>query len=136
MSPSTTPLPEADRLEILDLYGRYGISIDEGDAETWVACFTADGRMTVGDQFDFDGREQLAEFAVGHHASPQGAMRHHFTTIAVTGTGGGAAGRAYALMTMGGQVMACMSYVDELVKDGGAWRFSKRTVTPDAAPGQ
>ncbi len=37
-------------------------------------------------------------------------------------------------MTMGGQVMAGMSYVDELVKEDGAWRFAKRTVTPEAAP--
>jgi uncharacterized protein (TIGR02246 family) len=130
MTPSTTTLSQADRLEIQDLYGRYGIAIDDGDAEGWAACFTARGGMTVGDQLELNGREELAGFAAAHHESPRGAGRHHFTTIAVTGTEDGAAGRAYSLMTLGGQVTSAMSYVDELVKEDGAWRFARRTVTP------
>jgi uncharacterized protein (TIGR02246 family) len=123
-------MSEADRLEILDLYGRYGIAFDDGDAEKWAECFTPDGRMTVVGMLDLSGREQLAEFARGLHASGQATSRHHFTTIAVDPVGEGAAGRAYALMLSGGQVVAGMSYVDELVKDDGAWRFASRMVTP------
>lgn len=134
MTAISSSLSATERILIQDLYGRYAIAIDDGDAAGWAACFTEDGRMTVGDQFDFNGRRELAEFAAGHHATPQGGMRHHFTSITVTGSDAAASGRAYALVTMGGQVMAGMSYVDELVKEDGAWRFAKRTVTPEAAP--
>jgi uncharacterized protein (TIGR02246 family) len=136
MTAISNSLSTADRLEIQDLYGRYAITIDDGDAAGWAACFTEDGRMTVGDQFDFNGRQQLAEFATGHAAAAKGATRHHFTSITVTGSDAGATGRAYALMTFGGEVTAGMSYVDELVTEDGAWRFAKRTVTPEAAPAQ
>jgi uncharacterized protein (TIGR02246 family) len=133
---TTGGLSIADRLEIQDLYGRYAITIDSGDAAGWAACFTEDGRMTVGDLLDLNGRGPLAEFATGHHASPHGAARHHFTTITVTGMDAGAAGRAYALMSLGGEVTAAMSYVDELLRENGAWRFASRTVTPEAAPAE
>ena len=32
------------------------LSTDAGDADGWADCFTADGRMTVGGEFDFSGR--------------------------------------------------------------------------------
>jgi hypothetical protein len=123
-------LTEADRTEIQDLYGRYGLLIDAGDADGWADCFTEDGRMTVGDQLDFSGRDQLHEFVRSHHAGDNAVMRHHITSTSVSASEGGAAGRSYALVTAQGQVVAAMTYEDELVKDGGAWRFSKRTVTP------
>ena len=40
-------LSEADRLEILDLYGRCALAIDEGDETGWTACFTADARFNA-----------------------------------------------------------------------------------------
>jgi len=123
-------LTEADRTEIQDLYGRYGLLIDAGDADGWADCFTEDGRMTVGDQFDFSGRDQLREFARSHSEGENSAMRHHITSTSVSATDGGASGRSYALVSLNGQVVAAMSYEDKLVNDGGAWRFSKRTVTP------
>jgi ketosteroid isomerase-like protein len=124
-------LTESDRTEIQDLYGRYGLLIDAGDADGWANCFSEDGRMTVtGAPIDLAGLEQLAEFVRNHHASEHGASRHHITSTSFSASGGGAVGRAYALVTHGGQVAAAMTYDDELVKDGGAWRFSKRVITP------
>ena len=124
-------LTDADRTEIQELYGRYGILIDAGDADGWADCFTADGSMAVtGTPIDLAGREQLAEFARNHHASEHGASRHHITSTSVSASGGGATGRSYALVANGGQVLAGMTYDDELVKDGDSWRFSKRVVTP------
>ena len=37
------PLTTADRLEILELLGRYAHAIDSGDGEAYADCFTDDG---------------------------------------------------------------------------------------------
>jgi hypothetical protein len=61
----------ADRLEILDLYGRAALSIDEGDA-AWGECFSAEARFKAGEEIDLAGREQLVELRARTTRAPTG----------------------------------------------------------------
>lgn len=128
-SASDGSLRDSDRARILDLYGRCALAVDEGDAESWLACFSADGRFAVPELVDAVGHAQLAEFVRRHHDSPNGAMRHHITTVSVRATSHGASGRAYALITHGGDVVGAVRYDDELIDEDGTWRFSARCVS-------
>ena len=121
-------LPDGDRVQILDLYGRFALAIDEGDATAWSACFSEEGLFTVDEQVEAAGQAALRDYARRHHESGNGQVRHHNTSVSVTATPGGAAGRAYVLLTLNGSVVASARYDDELVNEDGAWRFSKRVV--------
>ena len=54
--PFTGPLE--DRILIRELYGRYCDASWRGDRESWVACFTPDGRW-VSHLFDCRGTAEL-----------------------------------------------------------------------------
>ena len=41
------PLSLADRVEILELLGRYAHAIDSGDGEAYAGCFTDDGVIAL-----------------------------------------------------------------------------------------
>lgn len=125
-------LPTADRLEIQDLYGRYAVVVDGGDAAAWAECFTDDARFEVAgdDGAVAVGREQIQAFAQAHIDSPRGAVLHHITTLSVSAAEPGAVGNAYAMEVLGVRPISSVRYDDELVKDGdGRWRFAKRVVT-------
>jgi hypothetical protein len=124
-------LSPADRLEIQDLYGRYVMCADDGDAEGWADCFTPDAEFTAaGTDFVAVGREQLITMVRGHIESPRGAVLHHNTSLCVDGTPDGAHGRAYLMEVFDLQTVSSVRYDDDLVKVDGAWKFKRRTVTP------
>ena len=85
-------LPATDRLAIQDLYGRYALVVDRGDAVAYAECFTEDGRFEIAGDDDTVavGREQIQGFAQAHIDSPRSAVLHHITTLSVDAAPGGA----------------------------------------------
>jgi uncharacterized protein (TIGR02246 family) len=121
-------LSAADHAAIFDLYARYAVTLDEGDTDGFVACFTADARFTAPGT-EVVGREALSAFATGYANGPFAGTRHHITTVAATAANNGASVRAYALVTREGEVVLAAVYDDDVVRDGKAWRFARHAIT-------
>jgi hypothetical protein len=126
-------LTGADRANILDLYGRYALSIDFGDGSEWAGCFTVRGRFVANrgegmDPVEIVGRHELDSFARNHRTSASGNTRHHFTNIATAMADGVVTGRAAILYVEGKTVLGNGLYEDELRRDGDEWLFEQRVV--------
>jgi hypothetical protein len=124
-----------DKLEILNLLGKYNFAIDFGDAEAWADTFTPQG-VFESPQTKAQGRDELVSFAAGFASQLKGA-RHWVNNIVVEGDGNNATTKAYlVLYLMGGEggpkAIATGIYNDTLTKTGGAWKFTGRKVTVDA----
>jgi uncharacterized protein (TIGR02246 family) len=131
------PLSVDDRLEIQDLYAAYNYAIDEGRAEDFAACFTADGYLDVALGDPSQGTDALVAFAAGTHQMVPG-LRHSVSNLRVTADGDEVVGQAYILAyrqgAAGFEVLMSGRYLDHLRRVDGAWRFARRVVTPDTPP--
>ena len=131
VSEAQSPLTAEDHAEIQQLYARYNLAIDSGDAEGWADVFTADGVFG-----NSEGRAALIEFANGFHEGQGGNARHWNTNIHVTGTADGAEGTCYLLLWNVGvrpaTVIVSGIYHDTLVKTAAGWRFTSRRADIDA----
>ncbi|MGA8400130.1 MAG: nuclear transport factor 2 family protein [Stellaceae bacterium] len=128
----------ADRAAIHDLFTRYCCALDDGEVETVVDCFTADA-VLKSPVIDIAGHDDIRAFA-GRFAAQRAAgtqFRHMVTNIAVALDGDRATATAYllVLVSQGGshRTLPPGRYECELLKAGGRWRFSRRTVTHDHA---
>ena len=125
-----------DRAAIHDLFTRYCCALDNGEVETVVACFTDDA-VLKSPVIDLQGTEAIRAFA-GRFAAQRAAgtqFRHMVTNIAVTIDGDRATATAYLLVLISRdgshRTLPPGRYECELVKEGGAWLFSRRTVFHD-----
>jgi len=120
-----------DYIEIQQLYTRYNMMIDSGDAEGYAATFTPDGAFNT-----FNGRDALIGFI--HGRTNGGNMRHWNTNLAITGTPEGANGSVYLLLvdvSVRPPVLSTAAkYEDQLVKTPAGWRFKKRVTKGEAPP--
>lgn len=127
------PLSTDDHLDILDLAARYNHCIDKGDAEGWADTFTPEGVFESARSGRHEGRAALVAFAE-EFARTRAGVRHWVNNLVAEGDS--AAGRAtlrcYLILWDTSQVppapLGVGDYEDELVKVGGAWRFSRRQV--------
>lgn len=130
-------LSTEDQLAIQQLYARYNHAIDSGNGAGWAACFSADGVFSSASG-TFTGTEALAGFATAFGSRMK--ARHWINNLVINAAGDGAAtGSCYLalfLLNPGekppANVLTTAIYNDELAKQGGQWRFTKRTVTGDA----
>ncbi len=126
-----------DQLAIQQLVARYNHAIDSGDARAYAEAFTADGVLDAGDLV-LEGRDALYAFADSFAVTVR-ALRHVASNLVIEGEGNRAELRAYVqLYGLAGEppcqeVRASGIYADELVKEGGRWRFVRRTFVDDAA---
>jgi uncharacterized protein (TIGR02246 family) len=125
-----------DRAAIHDLFTRYCCALDNGEVETVVGCFTADATLKS-PVIDINGREAIRAFA-GRFAAQRAAgtqFRHMVTNIAASIDGGRASATAYllVLISKGGNHLSLPPgrYQCDLVKEGEAWRFTRRIVLHD-----
>lgn len=130
-----------DRLAIHDLFVRYAAALDDGDVETVAACFTADAVLESPAIGSIRGMEAIRGFA-GRFAAARARgtqFRHLIANLGSRIDPGEDRAQATAyllvLITKEGSHRSLPPgrYDCDLVKKGGEWRFSRRTVFHDHA---
>ena len=120
---------------IRQLAARYGRAGDSGDLAGWLDCFAPGGSFERPDTGRaFRGHEELAAMFGGY-----GVTGRHLTTDAVIDVAGDTATQScYLLFLDASRDFAphlVGVYHDELVRQDGRWRFSRRRLLVDfAAP--
>src|SRR5271167_4092597 len=127
-------LTAQDNFEIQQLYARYNIAIDSGDAESWSATFTPDGVFNT-----FSGHDALVGFIKLWREKLNGATRKHWNNnLQITGNSKGASATVYLMLvdfsTKPASILSTGMYTDSLVKTKDGWRFTKRITKGDAPP--
>ncbi|MDP9091352.1 MAG: nuclear transport factor 2 family protein [Pseudomonadota bacterium] len=127
-------LSAQDTIDIQQLYARYNIAIDSGDAQGWAATFTQDGVFNT-----ISGHDALAEFVKTWREKFNGASRRHWNNnLQLTGNSTEASGFVFLMLidvnTKPISIVGTATYTDSLVKTKDGWRFSKRTTKSDIAP--
>jgi uncharacterized protein (TIGR02246 family) len=125
-------LSTQDYIDIQQLYARYNVALDGGDAEGYANLFTPDGVFNTS-----KGRDALIAFVKGS-AAKGGTTRHWNTNLVITPTPEGASGTVYLfLMDVAARppaISLAARYQDVLVKTAQGWRFKQRTTRIDMAP--
>jgi hypothetical protein len=141
MAPRATISPEeaADRLAIRELVDAYAFCADRRDAKGQMALFTEDTRFLVFMDHDspeptqeLQGRESLAP--VFDNLNSYAVTMHFNGQSTVVPDGDRATGETYCLahhLTVAGDgqrtmMIASIRYLDEFVKQDGAWFFAER----------
>jgi hypothetical protein len=127
-------LSAQDYFEIQQLYARYNIAIDSGDAEGWAATFTPDGVFNT-----FSGHDALVGFVKTWREKLNGATRKHWNNnLQISGNSKEANASVYLILvdfsTKPPSILTTATYTDSLVKTKDGWRFTKRTTKGDSAP--
>ena len=117
-----------DHTEIRELLARYALTLDAGDIDQCVELFTADGEFLVYGRV-FAGHDGIGRM---FQEAPRGL---HLTGVAHIDvledvdlrTGATATARSQVLFVRAGSLQLRPAlYDDELVRDGGHWRFRRR----------
>jgi len=126
-----------DQLEIQELVSVYNRTIDRGDVEGWLACFTPDGAFQ-GIAGRFEGEAARRSFASDLTNSPSWAgyrpMRHWTTNFLISYDGGPDAARMRADHLLvrptreGVKLLVMAVYRDRLRRVDGRWLFAERIV--------
>lgn len=122
-----------DRLEIIDLYGRYSAHFDSGDGEGWASLFSPDGAFEIaGADRIYRGQRALADFTRRRVQKTPG-IRHLVSNIVITGSGAAARGEASVIVLRVDDVPPASvrlvnfgGYSDDLVRMDDEWRFLHR----------
>jgi hypothetical protein len=134
-----------DRALIEDLQARYMFALDFGDIDKYVATFTEDGILDIGEG-EWRSRDTIRQVLTSMPKSEQppadldtpklhpSTGRHNITNIVIKIEGDTAYGRAYwfHMSNNNPQRSATLTsyghYEDEIVKVNGKWLFSKRKI--------
>ena len=130
-----------DRLEVMELIGRYQQCVDAGDDEAYANNFVPDG-VVESPNGVYRGREAIRgmvrDLVSKGRISRESTVVRHFVSMPYIydGTSDKCAARTY-MVTFGldaeGDLIADThwTYFDEIVKQGGAWLFAKRRFQVD-----
>jgi uncharacterized protein (TIGR02246 family) len=125
-------LATSDVVEITQLYAKYSLAVDEGDADAFIACFTPDGVLAA-DVEPIVGHDALHAFCKEVPTRVPG-VRHMPVNVAVDGDGDAATGRCYVMLVIGSaepKLMGTGQYRDALRRVNGKWAFGRRDYTAD-----
>jgi SnoaL-like domain len=130
-----------DRMQIQDLYARYGRLVDSGDADGYVAIFTEDGAFRRTNPSpanaggsglppaEFRGAAALHKLVLDLADLFKGKMRHQLTDLFIEQgpTPESASAVCYGLITDwregAGRISMHATYRAQLVRTSGGWRF-------------
>ena len=116
--------------EIRRLYNDYGRYLDAGDADGYVSLFARDGKVRLGPVMKADGRDQIREVAVQTVLQAAGESAHVIGTPRVELYGDTATGEcvwaAVSVGPDGSSRVLVGRHQDELVREDGRWRISRR----------
>ena len=121
-----------DHIDIRHAYARYNNTIDEGDAEGWVAMWVDDGDVN-----GFKGSDALLRFARHYLDNQDGALRRHWiNNLEIEAIPGGASAWNYFMILDVSVTPPAVASTgrnhDTFVRTRDGWRFSSRT-TYDSA---
>jgi actinorhodin biosynthesis protein ActVIA len=131
---SAAKLTTQDYHDIQQLYARYNLAIDTGDAEGWAGTFTPDGSFG-----NNKGHDALVQFVKDWREKRDGANRRHLNSnMVLTATSDGAKGAIYLQLLNIGVRPATIAttgiYDDAIVRTPQGWRFKSRNLHADPAP--
>jgi 3-phenylpropionate/cinnamic acid dioxygenase small subunit len=115
---------------IRELLARYCFHFDNGEFDQWLSLFTDDGAFDLGSRGRFQGRDALRKFLrVVPLTNGVPMIKHCVMNAIVSVAGDRATARSYVVVLRGGEALALSvagRYEDQLIKQGGEWRFVER----------
>ncbi len=130
----------ADKLAIKELIARYNHSIDAGEMDVWLTCWSEDAVLDGIGQY-LVGMAALRAFADSYEQNYRSKLpggRHFTVNIVSDIQGDEATSRSYLQLTRtgvnGAQIVFTGRYEDALVKRDGQWRFRSRKLIQDMSP--
>ena len=128
-------VPIQDRVDIDNLFSAYAYTLDDGDANGWIALHTEDGVFDGPGLNRFEGPEGLRAIADIVIEGSQGNLRHMTTNVLVTpgANGDEVAVRLRTLVTDWNVDPAGTQFNDyrgTLVRINGHWRIKELIATP------
>lgn len=121
--------PAEDRLLIRELIGSYSDAAFRSDLEAYLACWTEDGVRTQAGQPELRGKAALRDMWNAIWGMIE-RMAFFAEVGAIEVDGERATARVYCreiVFLKGGGVWKLVGiYNDQLVREGGAWRFARR----------
>ncbi len=131
------PITLEDRFAIQDLLARYAWSLDTGDVDGLVACFTPDARM-VEEVFEdadiWEGHDGIRRISEHYRNAPNFPGRqHHTSQLLIEGDTDDCRARSFAFVTeCHGEPPYLLRfagyYTDHIVKTLGQWLFKERII--------
>lgn len=131
------PITLEDRFAIQDLLARYAWSLDTGDVDGLVACFTPDARM-VEEVFEdadiWEGHDGIRLISEHYRNAPNFPGRqHHTSQLLIEGDTEDCRAKSFAFVTeCHGEPPYLLRfagyYTDHIVKTGGQWLFKERII--------
>jgi ketosteroid isomerase-like protein len=129
------------RAEIENLLNRYSLAYDRNDMPTMAGTFTDDAVMSLrigdGDLIGpFDGKEAIMKLMTDSLASQNDQRRHLVSNLVIDKETDDAATVVSYLTLISiadgkANLLSTAVYEDELTRDGGEWRFTKRHIQLD-----
>ena len=132
-------ISDSDRQAILDLFTRFTIAVDAGDADGWADAFAEDGAF-ITPTATTEGREAIRALAtrvIGNR--PEGVWgpgQHRLSNILIQGDGDTARGFSYVEWaakhkeTEKNEIALLAVYIDDLRKVDGEWYLARRQLKP------
>ena len=125
-------LDAADRAEIVELSAHFDNSLDAEDADKFVSVFTPDGEL-IGFWGTSKGEGDLRKAHAFMLATFSKHKRHVVTNHEITLDGDRA--RMFCYLTVFDRdalaVTGTATFTDDLVRQGGRWKFKRRTLAAD-----
>ena len=125
-------LTALDRLEMIELIGRYNQAIDSRDGKRWADTFTADGAFQMEGRQEIRGRDALIALVDGMGSNTAPPTRHWATNFRFEGDGDDATMLADLVVLRQDLVVAAGRYVNTMRRVDDQWKFAHRLYASDS----